>query len=343
MGGLASTGRISALKQRMLDEPRFLSIEQAVIVTEYYKANPDKPRNIQRAESLAETLRRIEIRIDPLELIVGNRTAGVRAGVVSPEAGISWVDAEIEGLPERPQDKFEVRSEDVEKFRLEILPFWKGKSLEDRVKAALGDELTAIGKVAKINQTDHSQGHICPSSRDWLRRGPRAIRDDVLARAGRAAPASRDFYRGMAIALEGALDFMGRYASLARRMAADEASPENRANLEEIARICLKLSVEPPSDLPRGRAVPLVPVRAPACGIERLFVLSRAGGPVSLPVLQGRPRDRDPGQDGGAGDRRGALAQVQPDRLSPQLQQREIFRWLPYRLQRRHWRPRRKG
>ncbi len=247
MGGLASTGRISALKQRMLDEPRFLSIEQAVIVTEYYKANPDKPRNIQRAESLAEALRRIEICIDPLELIVGNRTAGVRAGVVSPEAGISWVDAEIEGLPERPQDKFEVRSEDVEKFRLEILPFWKGKSLEDRVKAALGDELTAIGTVAKINQTDHSQGHICPSSRDWLSRGPRAIRDDVLERAGRAAPASRDFFRGMAFALEGALVFMGRYASLARRMAADEASPENRANLEEIARICLKLSVEPPS------------------------------------------------------------------------------------------------
>jgi len=67
MGGLASTERISALKQRMLDEPRFLSIEQAVIVTGYYKANPDKPRNIQRAESFAETLRRIEIRIDPLE------------------------------------------------------------------------------------------------------------------------------------------------------------------------------------------------------------------------------------------------------------------------------------
>ena len=50
----------------------------------------------------------------------------------------------------------------------------------------------------------------------------------------------------MAIALEGALDFIGRYASLAGRMAADETSIENKADLQEIARICLKLSVEPP-------------------------------------------------------------------------------------------------
>jgi formate C-acetyltransferase len=247
IGGLASTPRIGMLKQRMLDEPRFLSLEQAEIVTEYYRANPDQPRNIQRAASLAETLRKIEIRIDPLELIVGNRTAGVRAGVVSPEAGISWVDDEIERLSERPQDKFEVRPEDIETFRRDILPFWKGKSLEDRVHAVLGDEISAIGKVAKINQTDHSQGHICPNTMDWLARGPHAIHAEIAECEKSAAPSSRGFYRGMAIALEGALDFIGRYADLATRMAAEETAEDRRANLSEIARICRKLTVEPPS------------------------------------------------------------------------------------------------
>ncbi|MGD0784024.1 MAG: aminotransferase class V-fold PLP-dependent enzyme, partial [Candidatus Aminicenantales bacterium] len=130
-----------------------IHVEQAAIVTEYYKANPDTPRNIQRAESLAETLHRIEIRIDPLELIVGNRTSGVRAGVVSPEAGISWLDDEIERLPTRPQDKFEVRPKDITTFRRDILPFWKGKSLEDKVKEALGEEIEAIGKVLRPTKT----------------------------------------------------------------------------------------------------------------------------------------------------------------------------------------------
>jgi len=284
---LPSAPRIGVLKQRMLAEPRSLSIEQAAIITEYYKANPDKPRNLQRAESLAETLRRIEIRVDPLELIVGNRTSGVRAGVVSPEAGISWLDGEIEGLPVRPQDKFDVRPQDIITFRRDILPFWKGKSLEDKVKKALGDEIAAISKVAKINQTDHAQGHICPDAKGWLAAGPRALRDRAVARAEKAAPEKRDFYRGMAIALDGAISFMGRYAALAGAMAADyeredrvqmgqpgaeraraehapaeqasaeqahavhapavHASAGHRENLEEIARICDKLCREPPS------------------------------------------------------------------------------------------------
>ncbi len=54
--------------------------------------------------------------------------------MVFPEAGISWIDKEIEGLATRPQDKFNVRPEDVIAFRERILPYWKGKSLEDTLR-----------------------------------------------------------------------------------------------------------------------------------------------------------------------------------------------------------------
>ena len=327
----------------MLAEPRYLSIEQAAIVTEYYRANPGKPRGIQRAEALAETLRKVEIRIDPLELIVGNRTAGVRTGVVSPEAGISWLNDEIERLPERPQDKFEVRPEDVTVFRRDILPFWKGKSLEDKVNEALGDELAAIGKVAKINQTDHAQGHICPDTKGWLAKGPRVLRDDALARAAASAAQRRDFYRGMAIALDGAIDFLRRYADLARTMAADRVHAEHRANLEEIARICDTLSREPPSTF-----------REAVQALWFLFVLLQAESNASsfspgradqylYPYYERDIAARDTGRRGGARDHRGPLAQVQPDRIPAQLEQRQVLRGIPYRLQRRHRRPGRPG
>ncbi len=286
---LKSSQRIMALKQRMLDEPRYLSVEQAKIVTEYYRQNPDKPRTIQRAESLAQAMRAIRIRIDPLELVVGNRTAGVRAGVVSPDAGISWVDDEIEKLPNRPQDKFNVRPEDIETFRREILPFWKGKSLEDKVKEAIGEEIGAIGKVVKINQTDHAQGHICPDVARWLALGPKGIRDDMLSRmrsvsqavspeaaqsasqvvsqgaspeasqgaprgtspeasacaaAGAATPAV-NFYRGAIIVLEGAMDFMRRYAGRAAEMADSAGSADERENLKAVAARCERLAQQP--------------------------------------------------------------------------------------------------
>ncbi len=246
--------RIMALKRRMLDEPRYLSVEQAKLVTDYYRRNPGKPRNIQRAESLARAMREIRIRIDPLELVVGNRTAGVRAGVVSPDAGISWVDDEIENLPNRPQDKFNVRPEDVAEFRQDILPFWKGKSLEDKVKEAIGGEIAAIGKVVKINQTDHAQGHICPDVKRWLALGPKGILDDILAREkaaeaaeGAGAAKAASFYRGVAIALEGALDFMRRYAALAADMAGRAGSAEEAENLRDVAARCARLAETPPA------------------------------------------------------------------------------------------------
>jgi len=165
---LSMRDRINSLKTKMMEEPRYLSLEQALIVTECYKVNEEKPVPIKRALSLAAALDQIAIRIDPQELIVGNRTAGVRSGVVSPDAGISWIDREIEHLHDRPQDRFEVRPDDITKFREILLPYWKGKSLEDVIYNSIGDEISAIGKVAKINQKDHAQGHICPDTEKCL-------------------------------------------------------------------------------------------------------------------------------------------------------------------------------
>jgi len=100
------SSRVRGLKEKMREEPRYMSIEQARIITEIYRQNPDDPPVLLRAKSLAAALDGLRIRIDKGELIVGNRTAGGSGGVVFPEAGISWVENEIETLPTRPQDRF---------------------------------------------------------------------------------------------------------------------------------------------------------------------------------------------------------------------------------------------
>ncbi len=234
--------RVQKLKDEMFAEERFMSIEQAKIVTDIYRSNPDLPRNILRALALKESLSKIEIRINPGELIVGNRTTGVRGGVIFPESGLSWVNREIETLPTRPQDKFQVRDEDVEQFRNDIFPFWTGKTLEDKLDERIGEEMRAIGKVAKINQTDHAQGHICPDTVRWLKHGPAGLME-IAKQTQATHPENKDFYEGLIIALEGARQFMRRYAELAHDMAADAENPQE---LLEIARVCEKLADNPP-------------------------------------------------------------------------------------------------
>ena len=105
--------RITILKEKMLDEKRYASIEQARIITRIYKENETLSVPMKRALSLKAALEEIEIGVEKEELIVGNRTKGVRAGVVFPESGCSWVDKEFETLPTRPQDQFEVKTEDI--------------------------------------------------------------------------------------------------------------------------------------------------------------------------------------------------------------------------------------
>ena len=49
------TDRIRDLKERMLDEPRYLSIEQALIITDVYKAHERTSSARKRALPLAES------------------------------------------------------------------------------------------------------------------------------------------------------------------------------------------------------------------------------------------------------------------------------------------------
>lgn len=243
---LPKSERIEALKKRMLEEKRYVSMEQALLITQSYREYPDAPRALQRAHALERALDHISIRIDPDELIVGNRTAGVRGGVVSPEAGISWVDKELETIDRRPQDAFQIRPEDIQLFRERILPFWKGKSLEDHVRARMGEELSDMGKVVKINQTDHAQGHICPDTKLWLEKGPPGLLADMERRLQAAPDEKHIFYESTVISLRAVCRFISRYASLAQQMAQSEPETARKENLRQIADVCNALSVRAP-------------------------------------------------------------------------------------------------
>ena len=69
MDRLIKSDRIETLKNRMLSVPRFASIEQARIITDTYKEHEDEPRIMQRAYSLKNCLEKINISVEPEELI----------------------------------------------------------------------------------------------------------------------------------------------------------------------------------------------------------------------------------------------------------------------------------
>jgi len=239
MKDLKKTERIDILKDKMLAEPRYASIEQARIITRVYKENEDKSTVLKRALSMKAALEELEIAVQPEELIVGNRTKGVRAGVVFPESGLKWINEEFETLPTRPQDKFQVREEDIREFREEIYPYWHGRSMEDVISQNYGPEISAMAKVVKINQKDHAQGHICPDTKLWLELGPAGLAEKARL-AKKQHPENPEFYYAVILVMEGARTFMRRYARLLEKTAAENEA--YRDDLLDMADTCEALA-----------------------------------------------------------------------------------------------------
>lgn len=244
MDNLEQTPRITLLKEKMLNEPRYVSIEQARIITRIYQENESLSIPKKRALSLKAALEELEIGVEKEELIVGNRTKGVRYGVVFPESGCSWVNKEFETLPTRPQDKFRIKKEDVKEFKEIIYPYWQDRSLEDVIKENYGEEINAIAKVVKINQKDHAQGHICPDTKTWLELGPKGLMTKAYEKLKNCDENQKEFYECTIIVLEGVCHFMMRYHNYILTML-ESLEDDNKKSLQRVADICANLASRP--------------------------------------------------------------------------------------------------
>ncbi|PIE35685.1 pyruvate formate-lyase [candidate division KSB3 bacterium] len=245
--------RISGIKERLLLNEREIDIERARYTTESYKETEGQPMPVRRARMLLHLVRKMSIRIEPDEIIVGNRSLLPRMGIVAPEGAVDWIDKELDILATRPQDKFNIRPEYVQELREEIFPYWRGQTLEDTVATRVPDDVMVAvkGKAFSLNQTDHAQGHILPDVEGWLKLGIAGLRKKVQTAGQNAKQLSDEqeiFYKAESIVLQAAQEFIRRYADLARQLGKQAEGSECRQELQRIAEVCDWISEQPPRD-----------------------------------------------------------------------------------------------
>jgi pyruvate formate-lyase/glycerol dehydratase family glycyl radical enzyme len=245
--------RAARIKERLLTNQREIDVERARYTTRSYRDSEGEPMPIRRAKMLLDLARNMSIAIYPDEVIVGNRSLLPRMGVIAPEGAVDWVDKELDSLSSRPQDRFNIRPEQIEELREEIFPYWRGKTLEDISAARIPDDVRAAarGGVFSLNQTDHAQGHILPDVAGWLRLGVKGLREKIDAARSRAEAQTaerRIFYDAAWIALQAAQELMKRYAGLARDLAGQAEDETRRQELERIAETCGWISENPARD-----------------------------------------------------------------------------------------------
>ncbi|MBI5116208.1 formate C-acetyltransferase/glycerol dehydratase family glycyl radical enzyme [Candidatus Poribacteria bacterium] len=246
----SKNSRIETLRQRLLYAPHEICIERVRYLTESFKKTEGEPQVIRFAKALKHVLLNIPIIIREGELIVGCRTSKLKGAPLYPENKSAWIEENIDGLDNREFQRVSISADDRRELRDEILPYWRGKSVEDRMNALMPDDLKAeMNKMVftMMMEITYGIGHFTMNTTQVLERGLEAVMAGAREEEARAESDSEKalFFRAARIACEGAIAFAGRYAAEARRLAEQEIDPVRRRELREIAAACERAPAKP--------------------------------------------------------------------------------------------------
>lgn len=248
------TDRIAGLKKMFLDTKPTICVERADIYTEVYRTHQAEPVVVKRAIALCETLKRMTIRIEENELIVGNQSSRLRAAPIFPEYAVDWILAELDDFEKRPGDAF-FPSEQTKSDVRRICPFWKGATLIEKGNALMSGLMRGIhdsGIIRAEGNLTSGDGHIAVNFEKVLSHGVGGILAEVRGMQERVDGSSQSglrqaqFYRAVVITLEAVTHFISRFAKLAETQALQDGDEGRRQELLKIAGNCRRIAADEP-------------------------------------------------------------------------------------------------
>ncbi len=249
--------RIKRLRKQSLSIKPYLSPERARLVTEFYKSDDVKKFSIpvQRALAFKYILEHKTICIANGELIVGERGPAPKATPTYPEiTAHSLRDLKI--LNTRKKTSFSVDEKTMKLYREEIIPFWRGKSIRDRIfnEMSEGWKDAFVAGIFTEFMEQRAPGHTVLDDKIY-KKGFIDFKEDIQKSIQRLdfledpnAYTKREELKAMAICADALILFAERHAMKARRLAEKEKNPQRKKELERIARNCSRVPAQPPRD-----------------------------------------------------------------------------------------------
>ena len=255
LGGM--NDRIRRLRQQNFDTPTTLSIERALIETEFYKQNyGTMPIAMLRAQNFYEICKKKTIYIGPDELIVGERGPMPKAVPTFPELTCHSVE-DLHTLDTRELQSYHISQEDIDTYEREVIPYWKGKTQRERIFNHVSKEWEEAYHAGVFTEfmEQRAAGHTAMDGKMY-REGLLDVKARIEDRIRRLdyiydpeATDKQQELEAMAVSCDAAILFAERHAELAEQMAAKEENPQRRKELEKIADVCRWVPAHAPRDL----------------------------------------------------------------------------------------------
>lgn len=249
--------RIKRLRQQCFDTPTTLSIERALIETEFYKKNyGTMPIAVLRAKNFYEICKKKTIYIGDDELIVAERGPVPKAVPTFPELTCHSVE-DLHTLNSRELQRYTISQEDIDTYEREVIPYWKGKTQRERIFNHVSKEWEEAYHAGVFTEfmEQRAAGHTAMDGKMY-RIGLLNLKARIEKKIAELdyiydpeATDKQQELEAMAISCDAAILFAERHAELAEKMAAKETNPQRKAELEKIADVCHWVPAHAPRDL----------------------------------------------------------------------------------------------
>lgn len=247
--------RITTLRQSSLEATNRISGERARLITDFYK-QPETaglPIPVQRGKALLYLMQNKVLYIGKNELIVGERGPAPKAVPTYPEVCVhSLQDLEI--LNSRPKVSYKVDEATRQLYKNEIIPFWTGRSVRDRMFRALPENWKDAYNAGVFTEfmEQRSPGHTVAGEKVFQKGMLDLIQDidDALSKLDyhndTEALSKSEELQGMRYAGQAMMIFATRHAEALEKLVMTETDNRRRDELLEMAAICRRVPAHAP-------------------------------------------------------------------------------------------------
>jgi pyruvate formate-lyase/glycerol dehydratase family glycyl radical enzyme len=239
--------RIKKLRKQSMDAVNRISRERARLLTIFYKSEAAQQVStpVKRALAFKYILENKEICINDGELIVGERGPAAKATPTYPEICIHTIK-DLEILDSREKISFCVDEETKKLYREETIPFWKGRSMRDRIFAEVPDEWKTAYEAGIFTefQEQRAPGHTVLGDKIY-RKGFLDFKKEIAESIANLdffndpeALDKREELTAMDIAADALIGFARRHALKLSESAEKENNPKRKKELDKMAEIC---------------------------------------------------------------------------------------------------------
>jgi formate C-acetyltransferase len=250
------TERVARLRQQSLDAVPTISAERAELMTEFYRQNTElMSAPMQRALAFQCLMEQKSVYIGEGELIVGEKGPAPKATPTYPELCChSLQDLDI--LDSREKIPFAVSPETRQVYEETIIPFWRGRTMRERLFAEMTDAWLAAYEAGIYTEfmEQRSPGHTVLDDKIYRKGMVDFQRDIERSLAGLdylndpEAYAKQEQLKAMHLVAGAIVRFAERHAEKARALAQQETDPQRKAELARIAEVCARVPAHAPRD-----------------------------------------------------------------------------------------------